>query len=157
MRFRVLREQMSPKAQARAAAKAEALLAALYCRCVTGWRTTDGRHCDVCRKPFASGTSGMLPHGVLMSDELLDQRVIGHGDGQMHAIEDVNDGKVDDLIRHRLRLAYIEAFSHPATDQCPDMECMMCAMRDCPDNEPLHYHHDGCPCCGQSQTEEPPR
>jgi hypothetical protein len=18
---------------------------------------------------------------------------------------------------------------------------------DCPDNEPLHFHHDGCPCC----------
>lgn len=41
---------------------------------------------------------------------------------------------------------------HPPTDECPDMECMQCGMRDCPDNEPLHYHHDGCPCCSQEPT-----
>ena len=32
-------------------------------------------------------------------------------------------------------------------DTCPVEECMLCSVRDCPDNEPLHYHHDGCPAC----------
>ena len=26
-------------------------------------------------------------------------------------------------------------------------ECIECGRRDCPFQEPLHYHHDGCPCC----------
>lgn len=42
---------------------------------------------------------------------------------------------------------WLDVAEHPPTDQCPDMECMVCGMRDCPDREPLHYHHDGCPCC----------
>jgi hypothetical protein len=30
----------------------------------------------------------------------------------------------------------------------PDLyECVICGARDCPANEPLHYHHDGCPVC----------
>lgn len=37
--------------------------------------------------------------------------------------------------------------AHPATDVCPDEECLMCSVRDCPHGEPLHYHHDGCPVC----------
>jgi hypothetical protein len=37
--------------------------------------------------------------------------------------------------------------THPPTDQCPDPECMVCGIRDCPHGEPLHYHHDGCPAC----------
>jgi hypothetical protein len=37
--------------------------------------------------------------------------------------------------------------THPPTDQCQDMECLVCGVRDCPDGEPLHYHHDGCPAC----------
>lgn len=28
-----------------------------------------------------------------------------------------------------------------------DDECMACSVRDCPSGEPLHYHHNGCPCC----------
>lgn len=32
-------------------------------------------------------------------------------------------------------------------DTCPVEECVLCAVRDCPGNEPLHYHHDGCPYC----------
>lgn len=30
---------------------------------------------------------------------------------------------------------------------CPIEECMLCSVRDCPGDEPLHYHHDGCPYC----------
>jgi hypothetical protein len=32
---------------------------------------------------------------------------------------------------------------------CPIEECMICGVRDCPENEPLHYHHDGCPRCSE--------
>lgn len=33
---------------------------------------------------------------------------------------------------------------------CPHDECVVCAVRDCPGKEPLHYHHDGCPYgCGK--------
>jgi hypothetical protein len=32
-------------------------------------------------------------------------------------------------------------------DTCPVEECMLCSVRDCPGQEPLHYHHDGCPYC----------
>jgi len=34
---------------------------------------------------------------------------------------------------------------------CAVEECMICSVRDCPDNEPLHYHHDGCPACYQRE------
>lgn len=37
--------------------------------------------------------------------------------------------------------------NHPPTTKCPDQECMVCGVRDCPEGEPLHYHHDGCPRC----------
>lgn len=30
---------------------------------------------------------------------------------------------------------------------CPVDECMDCAIQVCPDGEPLHFHHDGCPAC----------
>ncbi|ALD61848.1 hypothetical protein ml_46 [Mollivirus sibericum] len=32
-------------------------------------------------------------------------------------------------------------------DSCPDAECMECALLVCPSEEPLHFHHDGCPSC----------
>jgi hypothetical protein len=37
--------------------------------------------------------------------------------------------------------------SHPPTQDCDDAECWICAARDCPHREPMHYHHDGCPAC----------
>jgi len=42
---------------------------------------------------------------------------------------------------------------HPPTDQCPDLECLLCGVRDCPHGEPLHYHHDGCPDCWQASDQ----
>ncbi len=36
---------------------------------------------------------------------------------------------------------------HPALEDCHADECMVCAVRDCPWQEPLHHHHDGCPAC----------
>jgi hypothetical protein len=39
--------------------------------------------------------------------------------------------------------------NHP--DDCMEDECLFCGVRDCPHNEPLHYHHDGCPACYSAQ------
>jgi hypothetical protein len=36
---------------------------------------------------------------------------------------------------------------HPPASECPEDECMVCSMRDCPHSDPLHYHHDGCGSC----------
>lgn len=36
---------------------------------------------------------------------------------------------------------------HPALDSCTMPECAICAARDCPHEEPLHYDKDGCPAC----------
>lgn len=36
---------------------------------------------------------------------------------------------------------------HPEAKDCAIDECWICAIRDCPHHEPLHYHHDGCPAC----------
>lgn len=44
-----------------------------------------------------------------------------------------------------------------------DGECLGCGQIDCPEGEPLHYHHDGCPVCDYlpssdaSTTPEPER
>lgn len=45
-----------------------------------------------------------------------------------------------------------EVASHPATADCPDQECLICGYRDCPYQEPLHYHHDGCPACDMTES-----
>lgn len=39
------------------------------------------------------------------------------------------------------------------TDTCKVSECMVCGVRECPNNEPLHFHHDGCPVCGLGDVE----
>lgn len=35
--------------------------------------------------------------------------------------------------------------------ECPDPECMECGRLICPHHEPLHFHHDGCPCCSSEE------
>lgn len=32
-------------------------------------------------------------------------------------------------------------------EQCGSETCDQCASIFCPYGEPLHFHHDGCPCC----------
>ena len=44
-------------------------------------------------------------HEAQHQQHVIDQRVIGHGEGQEQTIEDVNAGRIDDLIQPRLRLA----------------------------------------------------
>lgn len=48
----------------------------------------------------------------------------------------------------------IELETHPETCNCPDLECNLCGIRDCPSSNDLHYHHDGCPDCDESQIIE---
>ena len=38
---------------------------------------------------------------------------------------------------------------HPDYPQCGDSECFTCGTRDCPSQQPDHYHHDGCPACDE--------
>lgn len=42
-------------------------------------------------------------------------------------------------------IAPLSSLDHPLDETCSDGECMTCGWRDCPNNEPLHYHHEGCP------------
>lgn len=54
-----------------------------------------------------------------------------------------NVGAVGDYLGElRARIA-----EHPAREDCTDPECDVCGMRDCPWEEPLHNHLDGCPAC----------
>lgn len=46
------------------------------------------------------------------------------------------------------------AKDHPPTMECPDPECLVCGVRDCPLGEPLHYHHDGCPACTEAERQQ---
>lgn len=48
-------------------------------------------------------------------------------------------------------------FAHTCGTSHDDGECMACGQIDCPDGEPLHYHHDGCPCCSQRPQTQPSR
>jgi hypothetical protein len=34
-------------------------------------------------------------------------------------------------------------------DCCRDDECTICGILACPERDPLHFHHDGCPACSQ--------
>lgn len=47
---------------------------------------------------------------------------------------------------------FAESANHISTDQCPDVECELCSIRDCPYHDLIHYHHDGCPSCSLEGT-----
>ena len=50
--------------------------------------------------------------------------------------------------------AHMEQATEELCEQCPGGECCdQCAQIFCPYGEPLHFHHDGCPCC--SMLHEP--
>lgn len=38
-----------------------------------------------------------------------------------------------------------------ALAECPDAECRECSWIACPHADPLHFHHDGCPSCEQTE------
>ncbi len=41
--------------------------------------------------------------------------------------------------------------AHPR-ECCADAECMVCGVLECPECEPLHFHHDGCPACSMEDA-----
>jgi hypothetical protein len=63
------------------------------------------------------GCSGPISCRPYDEEALIAQRVLGHGEGQQHAIDDVNAGRVDDLIQPRLQACppYVEL----AQDRAP--------------------------------------
>lgn len=84
-----------------------------------------GRACEVCDAPVRDEE----PHlGVMGQTRVRHQRCVEQRDA------------------HRdLRLA--ERAVQAALDACPEPECSTCAQIACPDGDPLHFHHDGCPSC----------
>lgn len=54
--------------------------------------------------------------------------------------------KLEEILGHKAPYHYYKYCKGDAKI-CKLYECMLCGVRDCPDNEPLHYHHDGCPSC----------
>lgn len=44
-------------------------------------------------------------------------------------------------------LAVVLLISHGPIDKCKMTDCVVCAVIECPHNEPFHFHHDGCPTC----------
>lgn len=75
------------------------------------------------------------------------------------ALEDVLAAKSAECARLRNQLEHVVrefddavaslTDAHPSAEACPVDECGVCAMRDCPRHEVLHYHHDGCPACSE--------
>jgi hypothetical protein len=60
--------------------------------------------------------------------------------------------------------AQANAESRPGNPDCTGVaetcerdhgECLVCAARECPFGEPLHFHHDGCPVCDGEFGGEP--
>ena len=66
---------------------------------------------------------------------------------QPKVTEPVSDAEryMDENTTKEERAAIMAA--HPPTDACPDPECVLCSMRDCPAGCELHYDKDGCPDC----------
>jgi hypothetical protein len=55
------------------------------------------------------------------------------------------------LIRQAMQGHWDDPELDAALAGCPDMECQECARIVCFSNDPMHFHHDGCPSCERSQ------
>ncbi len=55
----------------------------------------------------------------------------------------------------RDKIAFLRSEHGHPLDSCDDGECMVCGVLHCPEGEPLHFHHDGCPAC--SMDDDDPR
>jgi hypothetical protein len=40
-------------------------------------------------------------------------------------------------------------------NHCDDGECVTCGQIICPHGDGMHFHHDGCPACAQTEGEHP--
>lgn len=79
-----------------------------------------------------------------LEHQLLEQRSIGHGEGQEHTIADVNAGRIDDLIAPRLaELAICKDGHHHFGNHNPICRCGEIDVR----NDPPTM---ACPTCGGS-------
>lgn len=52
-----------------------------------------------------------------------------------------------DFIQHFVQGDHQCRGSIEACQAAGNGECIVCGARDCSHDEPLHYHHDGCPAC----------
>jgi uncharacterized coiled-coil protein SlyX len=57
----------------------------------------------------------------------------------------VIEQQADELMRQQQQLDAM-------LQHCPDAECMQCGTIICPLGEPLHFHHDGCPACAETES-----
>ncbi len=65
------------------------------------------------------------------------------------------------VIHRVIRETFAKFNEGPETDNalglCKDPECSECARIICPYDEPLHFHHDGCPACAHYEAEKEAR
>lgn len=47
------------------------------------------------------------------------------------------------------RIEELSAQVDALLQHCPDPECGTCGAAICPHDEPMHFHHDGCPACAE--------
>ena len=73
----------------------------------------------------------LLDFAARLAVENVEQRVLGHGEGQEHAIDDVNAGRVDDMIAPRLRVERDKACEFIGRDLKEAMERVLTLELDC--------------------------
>lgn len=105
------------------------------------WRSVSGPHAELTGPliRFAALAAASRQERLYTNDEMLKVRADAHGDGQLHAIADVNAGLVDDLIAPRLAAASRPQEIHDSivTNQPGRPVAVSCALEGC------HYefHH----------------
>lgn len=52
-----------------------------------------------------------------------------------------------EILKHQNFYAAIDEKCTGVAKTCPVDECSVCAVRECPHQDELHFHHDGCPSC----------
>lgn len=50
-------------------------------------------------------------------------------------------------IRKKREIRHLEIQVQSLLEHCSDAECTQCSQIICPHDDPLHFHHDGCPSC----------
>ena len=110
---------------------------------------THGRLCNFLTMALPNEWAGAVMKwlGVTCTATDADVASLIRGEGPLTPLDAV-------FFPHYVRKTVAEQMpTHPPTDQCEDMECLVCGMRDCPWGEPLHYHHDDCPACWAHEQE----
>lgn len=60
--------------------------------------------------------------------------------------------KIDEEYAEQLLITAL--INHPELSDCKDPECSICGFINCPFEDVLHYHHDGCPSCYKKEENE---